>query len=250
MCKRGIFAPLFLWVAVLILACPAHAGEVRLSVAASMTDVVKELAARYGQNHPEVKLLPNFGSSGALAKQIQQGAPCDLFISANHQWIDLLLEQQLLRADSIRPLAGNALVVIGAKGLKIGSLDDLLKLQRIALGSPKSVPAGQYAEQVLQKAGLYQQLSGRLVMAQDVRQALIYADRGEVEVAFVYKTDALLAQQTVILYTVDASQHEPILYPAGLTMSGANNPDAVDFFAFLASAEARQVLEKHGFLVK
>lgn len=250
MLKRAIFSTVWICSLLLAVSSPARAGEVRLSVAASMTDAVKELAARYGQSHPGVKLLPNFGSSGALAKQIQQGAPSDIFISANPQWIDLLLEQQMLRADSVRSLAGNALVLVGARELTVKSLGDLLKLKRIALGSPKSVPAGQYAEQALQQAGLYQQLAGRLVMAQDVRQALVYADRGEVDAAFVYRTDALLAQKAVILYTVDGSQHAPILYPAGLTTAGGNNPEAVAFFAFLGSDEARRVLEQYGFVVK
>lgn len=249
MLKRAIFSTVWICSLLLAVSSPARAGEVRLSVAASMTDAVKELAARYGQRHPGVKLLPNFGSSGALAKQIQQGAPSDIFISANPQWIDLLLEQQMLRADSVRSLAGNALVLVGARELTVQGLDDLLQLKRIALGSPKSVPAGQYAEQALQQAGLYQQLAGRLVMAQDVRQALVYADRGEVDAAFVYRTDALLAKKAVILYTVDGSRHDPILYPAGLTTAGGNNPEAVAFFAFLGSDEARQVLEKYGFVV-
>jgi len=250
MLKRVIFASLSLWVALLVVSGPASAGEVRLSVAASMTDVVKELAVRYGQSHPGVKLLPNFGSSGALAKQILQGAPADLFIAANPQWMELLLSEGAIEAGSVRQLAGNALVLVGSKGLKIDSLNDLLTLQRIALGSPKSVPAGQYAEQALQKAGFYAKLTGRLVMAQDVRQALIYADRGEVDVAFVYQTDALLAQQAVILYTVADSQHDPINYPAGLTIAGANNPAAVAFLAFLASAEAQQVMKSNGFVVQ
>lgn len=250
MLKRAIFAIVSLWLALLVISGPANAGEVRLSVAASMTDVVKELAARYSQSHPGVKLLPNFGSSGALAKQILQGAPTDLFIAANPQWMELLLSERAIVAQSVRQLAGNALVLVGPKGLTIDSLNDLLKLQRIAIGSPKSVPAGQYAEQTLQKAGLYTKLTGRLVLAQDVRQALIYADRGEVDGAFVYQTDALLAQQAVVLYTVADSQHDPISYPAGLTIAGANNPDAAAFLAFLTGAEAQQLMKNYGFVVK
>lgn len=250
MLKRAIFATLSIWVALLVVSGPASAGEVRLSVAASMTDVVKELAVRYSQSHPGVKLLPNFGSSGALAKQILQGAPTDLFISANPQWMELLLGERAIQAESVRQLASNALVLVGPKELKIDSLNDLLKLQRIAIGSPRSVPAGQYAEQALQKAGLYAKLTGRLVLAQDVRQALIYADRGEVDGALVYQTDALLAQRAVILYRVAASQHDPISYPAGLTIAGANSPDAVAFLAFLSSAEAQQVLKSYGFVVQ
>ncbi len=231
------------------LAPPALAGSIRISAAASMTDVVKELAVRYDRLHPGSTILPNFGSSGALAKQLQQGAPTDIFLSANQQWVDLLVTEKALQADSVRTLAGNALVLVGARGQQIAALGDLLRLKRIALGSPKSVPAGQYAEQALRTAGLYDQLAGRLVQTPDVRQALVYADRGEVEAAFVYQTDALLAQQATILYRVPADQHAPIRYPVALTPAGAANPEAVRFFKFLAGPEARLVLEQFGFVV-
>jgi len=241
---------LLLWVLLwLCLPFPSFAAELRLSVAASMTDAVKELAAAYENRVEGVSILPNFASSGALAKQIAQGAPADLFISANPRWMDYLVEQGRIAPASVRPLARNALVFVGRKGRKIESLEDLAGLSRIAMGSPGSVPAGQYARQALEAAGLYEDLSGRLVMAQSVRQALVYADRGEVDGAFVYRTDALLAQHATLLLEVPASLHDPVLYPAGLTLEGAARSEAQAFYRYLATEEAAGILKKYGFLV-
>jgi len=241
-----------LLIAVLLSFClvsPALAAEVNLSVAASMTDAVKELIASYDKSSDEVTFLPNFASSGALAKQIVQGAPADIFISANPKWMNYLVEERRISADQIRPLAYNSLVFVGHKELNIAKLDDIVNLERIAIGSPQSVPAGQYAEQALKAAGLYEQLQGKLIMAKDVRQALIYADRGETDGAFVYKTDALLAQHAVILLEVPQSLYNEVTYPIALTIAGAANPEALAFCEFLKTDTASAILKKYGFVV-
>lgn len=234
----------------LFLTTTASAAEVRLSVAASMTDAAKELIAAYQEKNDGVSFLPNFASSGALAKQIAQGAPADIFISANPKWMTYLVEEKRIPSESVRTLAFNSLVFVGRKGLAIATLDDLTKLQRIAIGSPRSVPAGQYAEQALKAAGLYDQLAAKLVMAQDVRQALVYADRGETEGAFVYKTDALLAKEAIILLEVPQALYDEVTYPIGLTVEGRENPAALVFFDFLKTAEAADILKKYGFVVR
>lgn len=234
----------------LFLTTPLMAAEVRLSVAASMTDATKELIALYQKKAAEVSLLANFAASGALAKQIVQGAPADIYISANPKWMNYLIEEQRIPAERVRTFAYNNLVFVGRKGLDVSNLDDVAKLQRVAIGSPKSVPAGQYAEQALTAAGLYEQMATRLVMAQDVRQALVYADRGEVDGAFVYKTDALLAQQAVILLEVPQALYDEVSYPVGLTIEGTQKPEAVAFFAFLKTDEASDILKKYGFVVR
>lgn len=246
MCRRVL-----LLIFALLCASSAFAGEIRLSAAASLTDALGEICARYAEIHPDVKLFPNFAGSGTLARQIVSGAPADFFISANPKWMSYLVEEKRVAGGKVKPLARNALVFVGRKGLKIASPKDLLRLRRIAIGSPGSVPAGQYAEEALSAAGVYGKLAaeGKLVMAQDVRQALIYADRGEVDGAFVYRTDALLAKKAVILYEVPAALHAPITYPMGLTVQGEKNPEAVEFFRFLQSPEAEEVLGKYGFIV-
>lgn len=250
MFKPAMSATLILWVWLFAAVTISEAGQVHLSVAASLTDAVKELSALYTAEHPEVRLLPNFGSSGALAKQIAEGAPADIFISANPKWMQYLLEQGRIAPGQTGTLAANTLVFVGRPGLPITGLEDLPRLRRIALGSPRSVPAGQYAEQALKAAGLYQQLAGKLVLAQDVRQALVYADRGETDGALVYKTDALLAKEAKILFEIPQSLYDPVTYPLGLTREGAGKGEAVGFFGFLQSQAARRVLEQYGFVVK
>lgn len=228
---------------------PARAADVRLSVAASMTDAFKALAAAFDTNHPGITVLPNFGSSGALAKQIVLGAPADLFISANPKWMDYLVREKEISPATVRIFAYNTLVVVGRQTTPITSLADLIKFDRIAIGSPGSVPAGQYAEQAMRAAGVYEKLLklDKLVMAKDVRQALIYADRGEVTGAFVYRTDALLAKKAAILYRVPEHLHDRIAYPLGLTTAGEANGAAKTFYAYMASPAAIKILKKYGF---
>jgi molybdate transport system substrate-binding protein len=235
----------------LIVALPAVAGQIRLSVAVSLTDAMNEICADYSRVHPGTTCVNNFGGSGTLAKQIAAGAPADLFISANPKWVDFLVGERRLAADTVRILAANALVFVGPKG-GASALADLPKLQRIAIGSPRSVPAGQYAEEAMQKAGVYDRLAaaGKLVMAQDVRQALVYAERGETDGAFVYRTDALLAREAVILFEVPKELHSPITHPMALTDSGRANPEAQAFFTFLQSPQARAILSRYGFAIE
>lgn len=227
----------------------ASAAEVRLSVAASMTDATRELIATY-QQQKGITLLPNFASSGSLAKQISVGAPADIFISANPAWMSYLTEKRLIAADTVRNFARNSLVFVGKNNPEVTSLSDLTSLDRIALASPRSAPAGQYAEQALKAAGVFGEIRNKLILAKDVRQALMYADRGEADGAFVYRTDALLLGHATILLEVPQTLYDPVVYPAGLTSEGNKNRAAVDFFNYLESIEAAAILQKHGFVVK
>ncbi|MGV1098048.1 molybdate ABC transporter substrate-binding protein [Thiovibrio sp. JS02] len=231
---------------------PVQAAEVHLSAAASLSDAVKKMVAEFQQGQPETVVLVNFGASGALAKQVAQGAPADLFISANPKWMEYLAGEGRVSRKTVRIFAGNRLVLVGLEQGAIASLADLQAMKRIALGSPKSVPAGQYAEQALRASGLYERLfaENKLVVAQDVHQALLYAERGEVDAAFVYQTDALLARRAVILYPVPETLHEAISYPMALTVSGEKNSAAAAFYEFLAGARAGEILAEYGFVVK
>lgn len=234
----------------LLLASPLRAEEIRLSAAASMTNAVRDLMTAYSATASKVRFLPNFGGSGSLAKQIAQGAPVDLYISANPQWMDYLVDEGLVRKEGVVPLAANALVLVGQSSTSLKTLEQLPSLGRIAIGSPRSVPAGQYTEQALNAAGVLEAVRPNLVLAKDVRHALAYADRGVVDAAFVYKTDALLAQNARVLLEVPVSLHSPIAYPLALTEQGRSNAAAVAFFDYLATEEARTVLRKHGFGVE
>lgn len=230
--------------------CPGFAAEVRISAASSLTEVISDICRQYGADNPKVTLVRNFASSGTLANQINSGAPVDLFISANPKWMTYLVGQGRIPAAGVTALANNSLVVIGPRGTRIGSLADLAKFDRIAIGSPKSVPAGEYAETALQTAGVYDQLrrENRLVIAKDVRQALMYAERGEVDAAFVYRTDALLARKAVMIYEVPQELYPSVTYPVGLTSAGTKNRAAEKFLTYLKSAEAAMILEQYGFV--
>lgn len=233
----------------LVFTTPAQSSEVRVSAAGSLVDVIKSMVATYKQNHPQTELLVNFASSGALAKQIIAGAPADIYISANPKWMKHLQKKKMVADNTKKTLAYNSLVFIGSAELQIVSLADILPLGKITLGSPKSVPAGKYAEQALTSAGIYQQLQSdnKLVFSKDVRQALLYADRGEVDGAFVYRTDALLAQQAKILLVVSQKLYPQVTYPAALLKGAEKNSEAIDFFDFLFSPEGKQILMKYGF---
>lgn len=226
------------------------AGEIKLFAAASLKDVLNELADGYARKHAGVKIVRNYGASGALAKQIENGAPADIYISANLEWMDYLKDKKLVDSSIIGTFTFNILVFAGPAERKIASMQELLRLDRIAIGSPRSVPAGGYAMEALQKAGLERQLARKLVMARDVRECLMYVERGEVDGAFVYKTDALLAKQAKILFTVPQELYPQVTYPMALTVSGSKNRDAAAFHAYLLSGDARAVLGKYGFAAK
>lgn len=229
----------------------ALAGDVDLLVAASLKEVTQELSQLFEQKHPGIRIVQNQGASGTLAKQIENAAPADVFISASPKWIDYLKQKRMLTEGSITTFAYNELVFVGKPGLKVGRLQELPGLERIAIGSPKSVPAGEYAMEAFRKAGIDKQLEKRLVMARDVRECMLYAERGEVDGAIVYKTDAqLLGKATKILFVVPQNLYSRVTYPMALIGAGGKKSEAAAFFAFLQSPEAKAVLAKYGFNIR
>ncbi len=249
--KNLVHGLVFLLAFPMLFAVTTHATDINLSVAASLREVVTELCDTFARSNPGARLLNNFGASGALAKQIENGAPADLFLSANVEWMDYLKERRLVDEKSIGTFAYNTLVFVGKPNLRVESLQDVTRLEKIAIGSPKSVPAGDYAMQAFKKAGIDAQLESRLVMARDVRECLLYADRGEVDGAFIYKTDAeQMAKNVKILFTVRQELYPRVTYPVALTIAGSKKAEAAAFLKFLQSAEAKGVLAKHGFVVK
>jgi molybdate transport system substrate-binding protein len=227
------------------------AEEIRLSVPASMTDALKEIIAQFNASGNQAQIVPNFGSSGALAKQIKEGAPVDVFISANQKWMTYLRDEKMTDPATEKVLACNTLVFVGAKNPAVTVMADIVNLKQIAIGSPTSVPAGEYAVQAMEKAGIYKKLEEgkQLIMAKDVRQALTYADRSETDGAFVYKTDAMLASQAVVLFTVPQDLYDRVTYPIALTTTGAKKLEAKVFYNFINGTEAMKIFEKYGFSV-
>jgi molybdate transport system substrate-binding protein len=164
--------------------------------------------------------------------------------------MDYLKTRKLADEKSVDIFTFNVLVFAGRPEQKVATLQDVLKLEKIAIGSPKSVPAGEYAMEAFRKAGIGKQLEKKLVMARDVRECLVYAERGEVDGAFVYRTDALLAKQARILFAVPQELYPRVTYPMAMTVAGAKNRDATAFFTYLHSEDARAVLAKYGFATR
>lgn len=214
-----------------------------------MTDAVKEMLSTFHPKNKKDRVLANFASSGSLAKQISQGAPAHLYISANPKWMEYLIENRHVDSSTKRLIAYNSLVFIGSPDIGITGLSELKKLRRIAIGNPGSVPAGQYAREAMKAAGVYDYLrnDNTLMMAKDVRQALMYAERGEVDGAFVYKTDARLARNTAILFTVPQKLYSKVSYPIALTFEGSSSALAQQLFTHLLSKECAEILTKFGF---
>jgi len=229
----------------------ALAADLNLSVAASLREAVTELSADFAKKNAVVSFQRNFGASGALAKQIANGAPCDVYFSANVEWMDYLKEKKLVDERNVYTFAFNEVVFVGKPGQKVSSIQDVVKLEKVAIGSPKSVPAGQYAMKAIKNAGLDKQLENKLVMARDVRECLMYAERGEVDGAFVYKTDAeIMAKNVKILFVVPQKFYPRVTYPVALTVTGSKKAEAAAFYEFLKSTEAKKVLSKYGFAVR
>jgi len=228
----------------------AMAAQVNVSAAASLKEAINEMAGTYVASHAGATVVRNFGASGALAGQIENGAPADIFISASTEWIDYLASKKMLDAASRKDFAYNALVFAGATTKKVSAMNDLVTLDKIAIGSPKSVPAGDYAMESMKNAGVDQKLAAKLVMAKDVRECLTYAEMGEVDGAFVYRTDALQAKKAKILFVVPEKLHSRVVYPMALTVGGAANADAKAFFAWIQSGDAKSILKKYGFILK
>ncbi|TLU55514.1 MAG: molybdate ABC transporter substrate-binding protein [Chlorobium sp.] len=236
--------------AFLLMATTAMASELNLSVAASLKEVINELTASYTAKHPGTVFLKNFGPSGTLAGQIENGGPADLIISANTEWVDYLNNKKLVDASSIKTFTYNSLVFAGTTTKKVTSIKELTKLDKIAIGSPKSVPAGEYAMAAMTKSGVASQLTSKLVMAKDVRECLMYAELGEVDGAFVYKTDAMQAQKSKLLFTVPQELYPRVVYPMAITIKGTKSDEVKAFHVFLQSDEAKSVLTKFGFALK
>ncbi len=226
---------------------PAIAGEITFAAGAGLKDVLTDLAGAFVQKNPTVKMTRNIVVSGVLAKQLDSGAQGDIVFVANRAWMDYLEEKKHVVVSSVTPFAYNTLVFVGKGKAGVSRIEELTKLNRIAVASPKSVPAGEYAMEALKNAGVDKQLEKKLVMARDVRECLVYAERGDADGAFIYKTDALLSKEVTVWFSVPQKFYSKVVYMSALTVSGARNEDAVSFFSFLHSHEARALLLKYGF---
>ncbi|WP_369797068.1 molybdate ABC transporter substrate-binding protein [Kamptonema formosum] len=221
-----------------------------VSAAISLTNALEEIKTLYQQSNPNVKITYNFGASGALAQQIQQGAPADVFFSAATKQMDTLEKADLLLPGTRRNLLTNRLVlIVPLNGLNLTSFKDLTdsRIKRIAIGEPKSVPAGQYSQELLTNLGIWQQIQPKIVFGNNVRQVLTFVETGNADTGIVYTTDAKESDKVQVRATAPANLHSPIVYPIAAIKSSRNASAAKAFVEFIASDNAKTVFEKYGF---
>lgn len=239
----------------LLLPLTAHAQETVMA-AASLTDAMKELGRAWtAQGHPAPRF--SFGASSALARQIEQGAPADIFASADEPWVDYLQARDLLVPGTRTSLLGNTLVLIapadqpGPIAIAPG-VDLLARLGpqgRIATGDPSNVPVGKYAQAALESLGVWTAVAPRIAKAENVRAALLLVERGEAPLGIVYATDAAASPGVVIVGTFPENSHPPITYPFALTRHG-DTPESRALLAFLTGPEAAIVYRRLGFITR
>jgi molybdate transport system substrate-binding protein len=244
--------------ALLGLACVAAGSasraesQVTLFAAASTTDAVQAVLARFAAAHPNVEARASFAASSTLAKQIARGAPADLYLSANRAWTDYLADRGAIRPDSRVDLLGNRLVAIVPAGSppldRLADLPDRLGDRRLAMGDPAHVPAGQYAAAALRHLGLWDRLRRRAAFAGNVRSALALVARGEAPAGLVYATDARISDRVQAALVLPADSHPPIRYPLA-RVAGADGPGVAALHRYLRGAEAAEVFRDHGFSV-
>lgn len=223
-----------------------------VSAAASLKDSFNEIAVLFEAKNGK-KVSFNFGASGMLQKQIEESSPVDIFASAGEKQMNELAEKGLIEENSRRDFAKNQLVLVVPTDSKI-SINSFAELKnpeikKIAVGESKTVPVGQYTEQVFDKLNLKNDLQLKLISAQDVRQVLDYVGRGEVDAGIVYATDAKIAGDKVrITATAPVESHKPIIYPIAVIKDSANKQLAQEFIQVLISEEGQNILQKYGFI--
>ena len=237
---------------VLALALPvaSWAQQITVSAAASLTDAFKELAPKFEASKPGATVRFNFAASGVLLQQISQGAPVDVFASADQETMNRADAQKLIEAGSRKNFVTNSLVLIepGQGGTGITGLADLngAAVKKIAVGKTATVPVGRYTKEVLDAVSLWNVLEPKFVQADSVRQVLDYVSRGEVEAGFVYRTDATIAGNKVKIVSSPQGA-TPVSYPIAVVADSKHKAAAADFIAFVNSAAGQQVLGRYGF---
>ena len=226
--------------------------EITISAAISLKNAFEEIGKTFMEKRPGVKLVFNFGASGDLARQIEAGAPVDVFASAAQKDMDDIDRKGLLAANSRKNFTGNMVVLVKPVNstIKLGSLKDLQKgeVKKIAIGNPKTVPAGRYAEEVLKHFNLWDAVKDKLIFAENVRQVLDYVARGEVDAGIVYSTDALVrAKEVRIVAEAPEQSHQPIIYPIAIVKGSKKESLAKEFIDVVTSREGEKVLERYGF---
>lgn len=224
-----------------------------VSAAASLKDALQEIKPLYSQQKSNVGLTYNYGASGSLQRQIEQGAPVDIFISAAKKQMDALEKKGLLLDGTRKNLLKNQIVLIEPrKATTVTDFKDLSsdRVKKIALGEPKSVPAGQYAEQVLTSLKILDKIKAKVVYASDVRQVLNFVETGNADAGIVYLSDAKSSDKVKVVTQASEKSHSPVVYPIAVLKSSKNVDAAKDFVQFLSGTQAKTIFEKQGFTLE
>lgn len=229
-----------------------HAQEITVSAAGSLSKVFKEISAAFEKENPGVKVNLNFAAAGVLIQQIEQGAPVDVFASADQMSMDSAQKDNLIISETRKNFAQNSLVIVAPKSAKFvpSSLEDLKQdsYQLIALGRPGLTPAGNYIQALLKQNGLWDELEPRFVMAEHVMQVTSYLDRQEADVGFIFMTD-FLQNQNIVQMAFIASTENDFIYPIARTKN-ASQPELADqFIEFVVGSQGQNILKQHGFSV-
>lgn len=241
-------AILFLLLASCSLTTSTISPSLTISAAASLKEAIAEIQQLYTQQQP-VTITNNFGASGSLQQQIEQGAPVDIFICAATTQMDALQQKELILTDTRKNILSNQVILIAHKNSNlVSNFKDLTsaRVQKIALGEPKSVPAGKYAQEVLTFYNIFTQIKPKIIYAKDVRQVLTYVETGNVDAGIVYLTDAKLSDVKIIAIA-PANSHSPVVYPVAVIKASKNINAAKKFVQFLSSKPASDVFNKYGF---
>jgi molybdate transport system substrate-binding protein len=250
----GIAITLFTMSIMALTGLSAARADVVVFAAASTTNAVTELGELYEAKNLG-RMIPSFASSSTLAKQIGNGAPADVYLSANTKWMDYLEEKNLLSEGSRVDLLRNRIVLIAPVTSALPQIDirpgfspaAVLGTEgRLAMGDPSHVPAGMYGKKALEGLECWEEVKDRLAPMKDVRAALVLVERGEVPLGLVYATDAAISPKVRVVGTFPESCHPPIVYPVA-AVSGGKSAEAKRFLDFLHTPEARAVFEKYGF---
>ena len=234
----------------LSLAASLPAAEINVYAASSLTDALKEIGAAYEKESGD-RLVFNFAASGTLARQIEEGAPADLFFSADEAQMDRVQKSGRIEAGTRRDLLGNALVVIAPNesSLALKNIADLKQVEHLAVGDPKFVPVGVYTRSYLERVGLWKELEPKIIPTENVRAGMALVESGNAEAGFVYQTDAGVSKKVKIIWSISPNETSPIRYPAALVQQTTRNPAAEKFLKHLGSDAAGKVFEKFGFIV-
>lgn len=240
-------------VLLLTVGLPVRAAEpLTVFAAASLREAMEQAGAAF-EKDTGTRVVFSFAGTGTLARQVEAGAPAEIFVSADVAWMDYVLEKEAVQPDSVRAIASNAIVLIGPEGrtplgdLSAQTLLDRLGGNRLAMADPETVPAGRYGKAALEDLGLWQAVSGSLAPMENVRIALASVARGDTPLGLVYKTDAAVEPGVAILFEFPPESHPSIHYLAALT-SAQVHPDAAAFLEFLSGPISRDILHSLGFV--